>query len=164
MSHGTRWFKLSLGVLAAVPLSASRWSPSSRSSRPSSDLSGEWGAIRQEDQPHRQPGPELGDYTGLPINAAARQKAETWDASTLSQPERQAQPHPAQYSLARPRRATARPSSARPTALPSRRLAAARSRCIQSSGSRSSSGWPRDASRSLMTFRRIRPRITPMWR
>ena len=39
------------------------------------DLSGEWGARVHEDQPHRAPGAELGDYTGLPINAAVRQKA-----------------------------------------------------------------------------------------
>jgi len=63
------------------------------------DLAGEWGARQHEDQPHRAPGPELGDYAGFPINAALRQKAESWDASILSQPERQAQPHPAQYSL-----------------------------------------------------------------
>ncbi|OFV90875.1 MAG: hypothetical protein A3G76_04960 [Acidobacteria bacterium RIFCSPLOWO2_12_FULL_65_11] len=62
------------------------------------DLAGEWMALRQEDQPHRVPGPELGDYTGLPINAASRQKAEAWDASILSQPERNSQPHPVQYS------------------------------------------------------------------
>jgi hypothetical protein len=63
------------------------------------DLTGEWGARQQEDQPHRNPGPELGDYSGFPINQAARQKADAWDASILSQPERQTQPHPAQYSL-----------------------------------------------------------------
>lgn len=62
------------------------------------DLAGEWTTHNNEDQPHRAPGPELGDYLGLPINAAARQKAEAWDALTLSQLERQAQPHPAQYS------------------------------------------------------------------
>jgi hypothetical protein len=65
---------------------------------PGFDLAGEWGARQQEDQPHRNPGPELGDYTGLPINAASRQKSETWDASILSQPERNTQPHPVQYS------------------------------------------------------------------
>ena len=65
------------------------------------DLAGEWGALNtvSEDQPHRNPGATLGDYTGLPINAAARQKARSWDASILSQPEQQAKPHPAQYSL-----------------------------------------------------------------
>ena len=65
------------------------------------DLAGEWGALNgvSEDQPHRVPGATLGDYTGLPINDAARLKARSWDASVLSQPERQAQPHPAQYSV-----------------------------------------------------------------
>jgi hypothetical protein len=65
------------------------------------DFAGEWQAHNgnSEDQAHRVPGPTLGDYTGLPINDAARQKATTWDASVLSQPERQAQPHPAQYSV-----------------------------------------------------------------
>lgn len=65
------------------------------------DIVGEWQATNQvsEDQPHRAPGATLGDYTGMPINDAARQKARSWDASILSQPERMAQPHPAQYSL-----------------------------------------------------------------
>jgi glyoxylase-like metal-dependent hydrolase (beta-lactamase superfamily II) len=67
------------------------------------DLAGEWAARSAfEDQPHRVPGPDLGDYTGLPINDAARLKARTWDASVLSQPERQAQPHPAPYSMRGP--------------------------------------------------------------
>jgi len=66
------------------------------------DISGEWAPRIHEDQPHRGPGPELGDYTGLPINAAARQKASTWDASILSLPERMAQPHPAQYFMRGP--------------------------------------------------------------
>src|SRR5690349_8140859 len=64
------------------------------------DLAGAWGALNgvSEDQPHRVPGADLGDYTGLPINDAARRKARTWDASILSQPARQAQPHPVQHS------------------------------------------------------------------
>jgi hypothetical protein len=66
------------------------------------DIAGEWARDNHEDQPHRAPGAELGDYTGLPINAAARQKAESWDASVLSQPEQQAKPHPAQYSMRGP--------------------------------------------------------------
>ena len=66
------------------------------------DLAGEWARDNHEDQPHRAPGAELGDYTGLPINAAARQKAESWDASVLSQPEQQAKPHPTQYSMRGP--------------------------------------------------------------
>lgn len=66
------------------------------------DISGDWAVTISEDQPHRAPGPELGDYTGLPLNAAARQKAEAWDATILSQPERQGQAHPAQYWMRGP--------------------------------------------------------------
>src|SRR5688572_16091164 len=66
------------------------------------DISGEWARRVHEDQPHRAPGAELGDYTGLPINAAARQKALHWDASILSLPEHMAKPHPAQYFMRGP--------------------------------------------------------------
>jgi hypothetical protein len=65
------------------------------------DFAGEWRARHtHEDQTDRMmPGPMLGDYTGLPLNDAGRLKARTWDASILAQPEQQAKPHPAQYSL-----------------------------------------------------------------
>ena len=43
-------------------------------------LDGEWAARYHEDQPERIPGPELGDYLGMPINDAARLRAESWDA------------------------------------------------------------------------------------
>src|SRR5579871_5989035 len=66
------------------------------------DISGEWSARIHEDQPHRIPGAELGDYTGLPINAAARQKATSWDASILSLPEQMAKPHPGMYFMRGP--------------------------------------------------------------
>ena len=41
------------------------------------DFSGEWAPRFWEDQPERVPGPELGDYLGLPINDAARLRADT---------------------------------------------------------------------------------------
>lgn len=66
------------------------------------DLAGEWAPLVMEDWNHRWPGATLGDYTGIPLNEAARQKAESWDASILSQQERQTQPHPAQYSFRGP--------------------------------------------------------------
>ena len=67
------------------------------------DLAGQWAALsRQEDEVHRIPGPELGDYAGFPLSEAGRVKAETWDASIHSQPELQARPHPAQYSMRGP--------------------------------------------------------------
>lgn len=80
-------------TLAAVPASAQQQVV---------DIAGDWAARGTEDQPHRGPGAELGDYTGLPINAAARQKASVWDASILSLPERMAQPHPANYFMRGP--------------------------------------------------------------
>lgn len=66
------------------------------------DLAGEWTALFHEDQEHRVPGPALGDYEGLPINDAARLRADSWDASILSAREHQAQPHPSTYSLRGP--------------------------------------------------------------
>jgi len=53
------------------------------------DLSGQWGNRVQEDQPWRGPGQEIGEFTGLPINAEARAKAESWTASIYTIPERQ---------------------------------------------------------------------------
>jgi len=61
------------------------------------DFSGEWAPRFYEDQPERVPGPELGDYLGLPINAAARMRADTWSASLLTLPEWQCRPHSADY-------------------------------------------------------------------
>jgi hypothetical protein len=66
------------------------------------DFSGEWSARYHEDYEHRIPGPTVGDYTGLPINDAARLKADSWDASILSLREHQAKPHPSTYSLRGP--------------------------------------------------------------
>ena len=62
------------------------------------DLSGEWAPRFHEDPPERIPGPEIGDYTGLPINDAARLHADSWDASILTLPEHQCKPHPSDYS------------------------------------------------------------------
>jgi len=61
------------------------------------DLSGEWNPMFHEDQPERIPGPEIGDYLGLPITDAARLRAEAWDAEILTLPEHQCKPHPADY-------------------------------------------------------------------
>ena len=81
---------ISLIVLAARPAFAQR------------DVAGDWTALYHEDQPHRIPGPELGDYTGLPLNDAGRLKADSWDASILTLREHQAKPHPSTYSLRGP--------------------------------------------------------------
>ena len=62
------------------------------------DLSGEWAPLFHEDQLERIPGPDIGDYLGLPINEAARLHGDSWDASLLTLPEHQCKPHPADYS------------------------------------------------------------------
>jgi glyoxylase-like metal-dependent hydrolase (beta-lactamase superfamily II) len=61
------------------------------------DLTGEWGARYHEDYSERIPGPELGDYLGLPITDAAKLRADSWDASIATLPEWQCRPHPADY-------------------------------------------------------------------
>ena len=61
------------------------------------DLAGEWAPRFHEDQPERIPGPEIGDYLGLPITDAARLRADSWNASILTLPEHQCKPHPADY-------------------------------------------------------------------
>jgi glyoxylase-like metal-dependent hydrolase (beta-lactamase superfamily II) len=62
------------------------------------DLSGSWVQKMHEDRDERAYGPDIGDYLGLPINAAARLRAETWDAAKWSVPEHQCEPHPADYA------------------------------------------------------------------
>ncbi len=81
---------LAILLLAAVPALAQI------------DISGEWGSRLHEDLGYRGTGPTLGEYIGLPLNDAGRQKASSWDASILSSPEEQAKPHPAQYSMRGP--------------------------------------------------------------
>jgi len=61
------------------------------------DFSGEWNPIHQEDQPERAAGPDIGDYTGIPINDAARLRGDTWAASIQTLPEWQCRPHSADY-------------------------------------------------------------------
>ncbi|MBI4265195.1 MAG: hypothetical protein HY657_12535 [Acidobacteria bacterium] len=61
------------------------------------DLSGAWGQRFHEDAPERGAGPEIGDYLGMPVNDAARRRADAWDASKWTMPERQCEPHPADY-------------------------------------------------------------------
>src|SRR5204863_867008 len=63
------------------------------------DLTGIWAPLFHEDQVERIPGPDVGDYAGLPINDASRLRADTWDASLLTLPEHQCKPHPSTYGF-----------------------------------------------------------------
>jgi hypothetical protein len=62
------------------------------------DPTGEWDNRFHEDEPERIPGPGIGDYLGIPINDAARLRADTWTATLLELPENQCRPHPSDYS------------------------------------------------------------------
>jgi hypothetical protein len=55
--------------------------------------------IVDEDFLERLPGPDIGDYAGLPISDAARKRADTWDASLLTLTEHQCKPHPSTYGF-----------------------------------------------------------------
>jgi hypothetical protein len=64
------------------------------------DFSGSWAPLYHEDAPERLPGPELGDYTELPINENARMRADSYDADRISVIEQyQCRPHGADYSM-----------------------------------------------------------------
>src|SRR5678809_1291876 len=64
------------------------------------DFSGEWAPLYHENGPERLPGPELGDYTELPLNDAGRLRADSWDADRISVVEQyQCRPHGSDYAL-----------------------------------------------------------------
>ena len=65
-SRGVTALLGALVVLAAAPASAQM------------DLAGDWRALMHEDRDERIPGPELGEFFGIPINDAARWRAELW--------------------------------------------------------------------------------------
>jgi hypothetical protein len=64
------------------------------------DFAGQWVPLFHEDLPERLPGPELADYMGLPINAAARLRGDSYDPDRISVvPEYQCRPHGGDYSM-----------------------------------------------------------------
>jgi hypothetical protein len=82
---------------AAVALAAAA-ALSSTVARAQANLEGVWRNTYFEDWPDRNPGPELGDYAGLPLNAADRARAQSWNATILSLPDYQCRVHPADYA------------------------------------------------------------------
>jgi cyclase len=61
------------------------------------DLSGNWNPLFHEDFLERIPGPELVNYSGLPITEGSRLWGESWNSSRLTMPEHQCQVHVAPY-------------------------------------------------------------------
>src|SRR5882724_12455365 len=64
------------------------------------DLTGEWAPAYHEDAPERIPGPEIGDYMGIPLNEAGRLRADSYDADRISVvTEFQCRPHSSDYGM-----------------------------------------------------------------
>jgi len=61
------------------------------------DPSGDWTPRFDEDWEERIPGPEIGDYLGLPINGAARLRGDSWDAAMVELLEDQCRQHGSDY-------------------------------------------------------------------
>jgi cyclase len=74
-----------LAVLAAVPAFAQI------------NFVGEWNGRYHEDQPDRVPGEEPGDFSGLPLNEAARLFGDSWDVARHSVLEHQCAPYTLPY-------------------------------------------------------------------
>ena len=67
------------------------------------ELTGSWQMVNDEERLVRiDPGPELGNFTGFPLNAAGKQKALAWNSTIQAVPEHQARPHGATYSMRGP--------------------------------------------------------------
>jgi cyclase len=58
---------------------------------------GEWNGRYHEDQPDRVPGEEPGDFSGVPINEAARMFGDSWDVTRHSVLEHQCAPYTLPY-------------------------------------------------------------------
>jgi hypothetical protein len=58
---------------------------------------GEWSGRYHEDQPDRVPGEEPGDFSGVPINEAARMFGDSWDVARHSVLEHQCAPYTLPY-------------------------------------------------------------------
>ena len=91
MSSGLTWLRVFRPALAAAILLAA--GPAAAQV----DLTGTWSPRYQEDFSERVPGPELGDYTGLPLTDGARRYAESWDPARITMPEEQCRVHISPY-------------------------------------------------------------------
>ena len=83
-----------LAVLAVVSIEAPAYAQI--------DFSGTWANRLHEDFIERAPGPDIGDYLGLPINDEARAIADSWQISMQTMPERQCILYTIQYLVMGP--------------------------------------------------------------
>lgn len=88
--HRTRIAGLALLLLAPAALTC----PAARAQI---DPTGDWAVTFFEDQRDRLAGAEMGDYLGMPINAAALFRVESWSAALVEIPENQCRAHGSDY-------------------------------------------------------------------
>lgn len=82
-----------------VSVGASAWLPGGVL-RAQVDFSGNWAPLYHEDHPERIPGPENGDYSGIPVNDAARLRADSYHPDRISAvTQYQCRPHGGDYSM-----------------------------------------------------------------
>jgi hypothetical protein len=93
VTHMKRW-SLAAAALVAVFTAAPAFAQI--------DLSGTWGNRLHEDWIERAPGPDIGDYTGLPLNDEGRARADAYQVSLQAMPERQCILYTAQYMVMGP--------------------------------------------------------------
>jgi hypothetical protein len=64
------------------------------------DFTGNWAPLYHEDLPERLPGPEIGDYAGIPVNDAARLRGDSYVADRISAvTQYQCRPHAGDYMM-----------------------------------------------------------------
>jgi cyclase len=85
-----RFLLAALVMLAFVPVAAQPPRPAN-----APDVAGEWNLTNNEEDTTAQP--PLGDYLGIPFNAAGRQRADTTAESIWGTPEYQCRPHSAPH-------------------------------------------------------------------
>ncbi len=73
---GVKWSRVAAGVVLLTSLAASAALAQENSPI---DLTGTWRWINHEDERDRNPGAYPGDYRGIPLNDAARMRADTYD-------------------------------------------------------------------------------------
>ena len=84
-------------LLARVVIAALVVLACARASAAQVNFVGEWSGRYHEDQPDRVPGEEPGDFSGLPINDAARMFGDAWDVARHSVLEHQCAPYTLPY-------------------------------------------------------------------
>lgn len=95
-----RWYRLNfIGTLGALAMACAA-SFSAAALAQDVDFSGGWSPLYHEDGPERIPGPDLGDYSGIPINNAARRRGDSYDPERTSiVMEYQCRQHGGDYSM-----------------------------------------------------------------